>query len=156
MCSKKLMVGNYSDAQPKKSVAVAEVPLTSLASVVETPAKAVPSSVFDTVYFDYDKADFKAEFETVVVKVKKNIEFSKKPVVVAGHCDARGSDVYNNALGMRRAEAIKKALVALKVPENMVETISYGKQCLILKNCQNDKCHAVNRRGVISIKPQGE
>ncbi len=49
-------------------------------------------------------------------------------VRVEGHCDERGSEEYNLALGQRRANAVKAALIAAGVPAERISTISYGKE----------------------------
>lgn len=66
-------------------------------------------------------------------------------VQVEGHCDERGSEEYNMALGAKRAQSAKDYLVTLGVPSDRISTISYGKE---LPLCQehDDSCWAQNRR----------
>ncbi len=66
-------------------------------------------------------------------------------VAVEGYCDERGSDEYNMALGDRRANAVKEALVGLGVPEVKLNTISYGKEHPVCSNA-TEECYARNRR----------
>lgn len=66
-------------------------------------------------------------------------------VQVEGHCDERGSEEYNMALGAKRAQSAKDYLVTLGVPSDRISTISYGKE---LPLCQDhdESCWAQNRR----------
>ncbi len=66
-------------------------------------------------------------------------------VQVEGHCDERGSEEYNMALGAKRAQSAKDYLVTLGVPSERISTISYGKE---LPLCQDhdESCWAQNRR----------
>ena len=71
-------------------------------------------------------------------------------VTIEGHCDDRGTREYNLALGERRANAVKKALVALGVAANRVQTISYGKERPIVAG-DNEEAWAQNRVGITVI-----
>ncbi|HTW87544.1 MAG TPA: peptidoglycan-associated lipoprotein Pal [Candidatus Binataceae bacterium] len=66
-------------------------------------------------------------------------------VQIEGHCDDRGSEEYNIALGARRAQAAKDYLETLGIPADRMSTISYGKE-LPLCTDQDEECWAQNRR----------
>jgi peptidoglycan-associated lipoprotein len=66
-------------------------------------------------------------------------------VQVEGHCDERGSEEYNIALGAKRAQAAKDYLVTLGIPSSRISTISYGKE-LPLCTEHTESCWAQNRR----------
>ena len=66
-------------------------------------------------------------------------------VQVEGHCDERGSEDYNIALGAKRAQAAKDYLVTLGVDGSRISTISYGKE-LPLCTEHDESCWAQNRR----------
>ena len=108
-------------------------------------------NVGDRVFFDYDKSDIKAEGRQVL---QRQADWLKKygnvTVTVEGHCDERGTREYNLALGERRANAVKKMLVALGVAPNRVSTISYGKERPAVVG-SNEAAWAQNRRGVTVI-----
>ena len=80
------------------------------------------------VYFDYDRydirADAKATLRTNADAILANS--SGGVITVAGHCDERGSEEYNLALGERRASAVKRYLVDLGVPASRMRTVSFG------------------------------
>ena len=67
-------------------------------------------------------------------------------IVIEGHCDERGSEEYNLALGDRRAIAVKEFLVQLGVPEDRLKTISFGKERPTCTD-QDESCYQKNRRG---------
>jgi peptidoglycan-associated lipoprotein len=104
--------------------------------------------VGDRVFFDLDKSAIKPEGQTTLQRqadwLKKYANFT---VTIEGHCDERGTREYNLALGERRADAVKKALVALGIPANRLKTISYGKERPAVLG-SNEAAWAQNRRGV--------
>ncbi|HEV1287127.1 MAG TPA: peptidoglycan-associated lipoprotein Pal [Bryobacteraceae bacterium] len=103
------------------------------------------------VYFDYDKNDIRADGRDTLTKdadVIKRI-LAADPgftIVIEGHCDERGSEEYNLALGDRRAIAVKEFLVQLGVPEDRLKTISFGKERPVCTD-QDEACYQRNRRG---------
>ncbi len=66
-------------------------------------------------------------------------------VQVEGHCDERGSEEYNIALGAKRAQAAKDYLVTLGIPGSRVSTISYGKELPVCTE-HDESCWSQNRR----------
>jgi len=82
----------------------------------------------EPVYFDTDqavlRADARASLEARAEAIRQHPELGV--VTIQGHCDERGSDEYNLALGERRAAAVKRYLVGLGVPASRLETVSYG------------------------------
>jgi peptidoglycan-associated lipoprotein len=71
-------------------------------------------------------------------------------VQVEGHCDDRGSEEYNIALGAKRAQAAKDYLTTLGVSSDRISTISYGKE-LPLCTDETDECWAQNRRDHFAV-----
>ncbi|MDH3356563.1 MAG: peptidoglycan-associated lipoprotein Pal [Desulfobacteraceae bacterium] len=71
-------------------------------------------------------------------------------ITVEGHCDERGTDAYNVALGERRAESVKNFLVDLGISANRLNTISYGEERPIAMG-QNETSWAKNRRAQFVI-----
>ena len=82
-----------------------------------------------TVYFDYDSFAIRPEFQSVIEAHAKFIKADKsRKIAVEGHTDERGGREYNLALGQKRAEAVRRALVLLGVSDNQVEAVSFGKE----------------------------
>jgi peptidoglycan-associated lipoprotein len=71
-------------------------------------------------------------------------------VQVEGHCDDRGSEEYNIALGAKRAQAAKDYLTTLGISGDRISTISYGKE-LPLCTDETDDCWAQNRRDHFAV-----
>jgi peptidoglycan-associated lipoprotein len=98
-------------------------------------------------YFDYDKADIRADAREALSQTAQFLRsYPQVRVTIEGHCDERGSTEYNLALGDRRAQATKDFLVSLGVTADRMDTISYGKE---RPTCQdhNESCWQQNRRG---------
>ena len=70
---------------------------------------------------------------------------SKVSLTIEGHCDQKGSNEYNLALGERRAAAIKKILVEMGVPTKRLTTVSFGEEKLISQG-ESEDAMAKNRR----------
>ncbi len=103
------------------------------------------------VYFDYDKNDIRADGRETLTRDAEVIKriLAADPgftIVVEGHCDERGSEEYNLALGDRRALAVKEFLVQLGVPDDRLKTISFGKERPMCTD-QDEACYQKNRRG---------
>ncbi|TCS38699.1 peptidoglycan-associated lipoprotein [Paucimonas lemoignei] len=80
-------------------------------------------------YFDLDSYTLKAEAQPVVEAHAKYLVANKgRKVVIQGNTDERGGREYNLALGQKRAEAVRKALSLLGVPEAQMEAVSFGKE----------------------------
>ena len=81
--------------------------------------------------------------------LKSNADWMSKNsaarVQIEGHCDDRGSEEYNIALGAKRAQAAKDYLETLGITADRMSTISYGKELPICTE-DTDECWAQNRR----------
>jgi len=81
-----------------------------------------------TVYFDYDRAvirdDARATLDANAAWMKK---FRSAKILVEGHCDERGTEEYNLALGEKRAKAAQDYLLSTGVGSDRIRIISYGK-----------------------------
>ncbi|NRB10076.1 MAG: peptidoglycan-associated lipoprotein Pal [Rickettsiaceae bacterium] len=108
----------------------------------------------DRVFFDFDSAALtEATKDKLTQQVRwLNIHRLFNSIVIEGHCDERGTREYNLALGARRAEAIKRYLIAEGLDaDRIVETVSYGKERpAVIGN--NEAAWSKNRRGVTSIR----
>jgi len=79
------------------------------------------------VYFDYDSAVLRSDATGTLKKNAAAMRASPDATVtLEGHCDERGSEEYNLALGERRAEAVRKYLVDLGVPASRLRVVSFG------------------------------
>jgi len=93
------------------------------------PKAAEPISL-ETVYFDFDKSDLRQDARDVLAKNAEVLlkKAADAKIQIAGHCDERGSDEYNLALGDRRAKSAANYLKKLGVTADRISTISYGEE----------------------------
>lgn len=94
----------------------------------ETAPK-VESMNLATVYFDYDESIIR-EDQRAVMNANSEMLFKNREVRVqiTGHCDERGTEEYNLALGQRRADAVKTYLTMYGVDGSRISTLTYGEQ----------------------------
>ena len=103
------------------------------------------------VYFDYDKADIKAEAKPVLEKKAEFLRANASyKVTIEGYCDERGTNEYNMALGDRRAKSAMKYLNALGISANRMSTVSYGEEKPADPG-HNEAAWAKNRRGEFKL-----
>lgn len=80
------------------------------------------------IYFDYNKAEIREDavaiLEVAVKALNKNPEAD---ILLTGNCDIRGSEAYNEKLGCRRAESVKKFMVNNGIDEARIRIVSRGK-----------------------------
>jgi len=107
-----------------------------------------------SVYFDYDEYVVREEFKPLVQAHAKYLtQNNTAKVTVQGNTDERGSREYNLALGQRRADAVKKALVVLGAGDRQVETVSFGAEKPRCAQAE-ESCWSQNRRS--DLVYQGE
>ncbi|MBW2631042.1 MAG: OmpA family protein [Deltaproteobacteria bacterium] len=87
------------------------------------------AAAFQDIHFSFDRYDLKPEARALLEELAGWLsEHGDFEATVEGHCDNRGTAVYNLALGERRAEAAKAYLVNLGVARTRITTISYGEE----------------------------
>lgn len=105
----------------------------------------------EMVHFDYDSYDVKPEWQAVLDKNAAWIQGNTAMAIqIEGHCDERGTEEYNMALGQRRADAVREYLVSKGVDATRLSTISYGK-LRPLSFDQTEEAQALNRRGMFLV-----
>lgn len=107
--------------------------------------------ILNTIYFDFDKSDLKPSSIEVLKKIGDwLIKNPDKKIRIEGHCDERGTDEYNIALGERRALAAKNYLATMGVPMQNVSTLSFGEEKPADPG-HNEEAWAKNRRAEFKI-----
>ncbi|MDK2797977.1 MAG: peptidoglycan-associated lipoprotein [Tepidiphilus sp.] len=102
-----------------------------------------------SIYFDFDSYVVKPEFQSLVQTHGRFL--AQNPdlkVLIQGNADERGSREYNLALGQKRAEAVKNALVTFGAREDQVEAVSLGEEKPVCTE-KTEECYAQNRRADI-------
>jgi peptidoglycan-associated lipoprotein len=131
--------------------------VSSLEALRTGESTATPgSSALKDAYFAFDRYDLSADAREVL---KANAEWLKNnPAVrvqIEGHCDERGAEDYNMALGAKRAHAALDYLTTTGIAANRLSTISYGEEIPVCKE-HTDECWIKNRRArfvIVSARP---
>lgn len=119
----------------------------SVSPVQVAPADvAQPEAMARVVYFDYDSFVVKPEFAATLEANAKYLAANRsRKLALEGHTDERGGREYNLALGQKRAEAVRRALVLLGVNDAQVEPVSFGEEKPAV-NGFTEEAYAKNRR----------
>jgi peptidoglycan-associated lipoprotein len=130
-----------SDPQP-----IDETPDLFAGDILAAQRTAEEKGLLGDVYFDFNKDELKPEARE---RLSKNAEFLKAhpdfQLTLEGHCDERGTNEYNLALGERRAAAARDYVVSLGVAGSRLRTISYGEERPLCSD-SNEGCWQLNRR----------
>ena len=97
------------------------------------------------IYFDFDKYDIRPGDAKILDSNATWLKSNNDLVLIEGHCDERGTNEYNLALGERRAKATMNYLVSQGVQTNRITIISYGEERPLCTE-HNEACWAKNRR----------
>ena len=103
------------------------------------------------VFFDFDKYDIRPSDAKVLDTNATWLKTNDNLVLIEGHCDERGTNEYNLALGERRAKATMNYLVGQGVQANRITIISYGKERPTCTE-HSEACWAKNRRAHFLVK----
>ena len=111
-----------------------------------------PVGVSRIVYFDFDSYSVKPEYQSVLDAHARYIKaVPGRKVMLEGHTDERGGREYNLALGQKRAEAVRRAMGLLGVPDSQMEAVSFGKEKPAAQG-HGEEAHAQNRRAELSYR----
>ncbi|GAB4536543.1 MAG: peptidoglycan-associated lipoprotein Pal [Thermodesulfovibrionia bacterium] len=114
-------------------------------AIGEKEGKITTKDIFKDIYFDFDKYDIRPDALPVLNEIAEWLKKNKANIVIEGHCDERGTNEYNLALGEKRAKAARDYLVTLGIPSSRINTLTYGEerpQCTE----HNEDCWQLNRR----------
>ncbi len=134
---------------------------TASVTVNAPPAVVVPTNTMSAeeefkanvqdIFFDYDTDAIRTDAQATLSKnASYLVSHPDIKIVIGGYCDERGSDEYNLALGQRRADAAKNALVTAGMAATRIRVISYGKEKPFCSE-SNEACWQQNRRDGFSM-----
>jgi len=119
---------------------------------IDNLMKAIEDGRVKDVFFAYDKSELSSESRTQLEQNAKWLrQYPGATVVIEGHCDERGTEEYNLALGDRRAQATKEYLVQLGVTAEQMESISLGEERPFAPG-QDEAAYSQNRRAHFTVK----
>jgi len=119
-------------------------------SVRETNVQSRSISI-SPVYFDLDKSTIKSEYQSILQSAAGALRDTGASVTIEGHCDERGSEEYNLALGERRANAVRRYLLDLGVSPSQMTTVSYG-EARPAVNGTGETAWQLNRRAQFTVR----
>ena len=115
------------------------------------PIEEVDDRRWGPIYFAFNQSFIgeteRKKLETLADYLNRNGQYV---VLIEGHCDARGSDEYNRALGEKRAIAVRDYLASIGVDDSRMQTLSYGEERLE-DHGDTENAHARNRRAEFVI-----
>ena len=132
-----------------------KTPVSAPSSSLEAlrQGKAPAAGPLKDVYFDFDRYDLRADARETF---KANADWLKANpsarVEIEGHCDERGTNEYNLALGAKRAQAAKQYLVNLGISEKRLSTKSYGEEAPVCRE-HTEECWQKNRHDRFVVSP---
>ena len=101
----------------------------------------------EDIYFEFDSIRLTPEAQEILAEKAKWLRANPQATVtIEGHCDSRGTNEYNLALGEGRAQSAKSFLTDLGIEASRLNTISYGEERPI-DPAQTEEAWALNRRG---------
>jgi peptidoglycan-associated lipoprotein len=135
--------GGTNDASAR--VTVNPVPVAQVVALQPSEADLFAKNVKD-LFFDFDKANIRSDQVPVTNNDAQFLDQHPDiKIMVEGHCDDRGSEEYNIALGVNRANTLKQSLEQEGVSADRINTISYGKEKPFC-TADNEQCWQQNRR----------
>ncbi len=140
------------DTSAKKTEAPAPTTSTSSATT-ETATVAAPAvdavaeaqSKIQTVLFDFDKFNIRTDMQAIVDANAKVAGGVDAKIKLEGNADERGTDEYNYALGLKRANSVKAAYASKGIAEARMSTVTFGEGNPVCKE-HNEECWQKNRR----------
>lgn len=107
--------------------------------------------ISDKVFYDFDKYDLKPQYKDVL-KQKAGIlkQYPSWNLLIEGHCDERGTEEYNLALGERRARAAYEFLVIMGIDSSRMKIVSFGEEKPAVMG-SNEEAWAKNRRNEFRV-----
>lgn len=139
---------------PPPPAEVPAAPPAPIATARPSPKEFRPAEELRPVYFGFDRWTIDPSEAVVLDTNARWLQANRDVLVlVEGHCDERGTDEYNLALGDRRAKAVRDYLVGKGVAADRVTTLSQGEQQPVCRE-SNEACWRKNRRAVLAVKPK--
>ncbi len=133
-------------AEVKPEEKITEQRLAKIETKEEIPKYIEEKSPFGDIYFDFDEYEIRPDAKPILQSIASwLLKNTSVNILIEGHCDERGTDEYNLALGDRRAKATRDYLTALGVPSNRIEMLSYGEEKPLCTE-KTEECWAKNRR----------
>jgi len=139
------------------AVAEARVTVAVPAVVAPPPAPSITDIEFfnaniKDIFFEYDKYEIRDDARLILQDNARALtQRGSIKLSIEGHCDERGSEKYNLALGDKRANSVRDFLIGQGVSSDRIDTVSYGKERPFCQE-QSEACWQLNRRAHFVIR----
>ncbi len=131
-----------------------DIPIKESPMIEFVDPSAEDRAVLKPIYFEYNKSNIRPEYQPVLENISKWLaNKAGSQLLIEGHCDERGTDEYNLALGERRALSVRRYLIALGVASDRVHTISYGEEKPAVPG-SDEAAWSKNRRAEFKVSAQ--
>ena len=151
-CAKPITTDDMTSvSKPSSDMAISALQ-PNITKPPSSDVQTVQSTAVQAVYFAYDQSTLSEQArDTLTANAAILLTVPDVKARIEGHCDNRGSDEYNLALGERRAQSVRTYLVSLGIAPERLETISYGEEMLI-NNGSTEMALAKNRRAEFTFE----
>jgi len=140
--------------QPASPATAAAPPATAAPTARPAPSEFTSVADLKDIHFDFDKYDIRpGDAKTLDGNAGWLKSNPNHLVLIEGHCDERGTNEYNLALGERRAKSTMNYLVSQGVQASRITIISYGEERPTCTQ-KTEECWAQNRRAHLLVKPR--
>jgi peptidoglycan-associated lipoprotein len=156
-CKKKEKIkpGAPGDVVELESLGPGELPLPE-PPTIDRFHEPENKEVFRDVHFDFDRSDIRPVDRPILEGIAEYLKTRPKMfLLIEGHCDERGTNEYNLALGERRALSTRAFLAGLSVEEHRMVTVTYGEEDPIDAG-HDEAAWAKNRRAHFKVSEEGE
>lgn len=144
--------GGEARASARVTVTRDEAPAAIDQTELQALQKAIQDGLVRPVFFAYDQAELSAESRNILEENAKWFRrYPSVQIIIEGHCDERGTEEYNLALGDRRASVVRDYLVQLGVPGNRMEAVSYGEERPFVQG-STEAAWSQNRRAHFTVR----
>ena len=146
--------GVLSDEQIENALKPAKTRGTSMRGLKRTQAAESAAAVNLNIPFEYNSSELKTEASAQLTQLKSALakeSLRNDRFLVAGHTDAKGNPQYNKQLSLKRAESVKRYLVAAGLDAGRLDTVGYGSEQPLASARPDDPA---NRR--VEIRDLGE
>ncbi len=113
---------------------------------------AIEEGEVQPLFFEYDQAVITSQGERLLEENARWFrQYPDATIIIEGHCDERGTEEYNLALGDRRAQRVKAYLVQLGIEPNRMQTISFGEERPFAQG-YDESAYRLNRRAHFVVR----
>lgn len=145
-------MADYVSRQPNETPGDPGSTIPGISAFQDPSFNSTWAAIFRNINFEYNSNLVKGQDNLETIRAVSNYmrRNANTYVFVEGHCDERGPEAYNLALGSRRSNAVRNLLIQEGVNPDNIFTISYGKERPLFHD-QNEESHNQNRRAEFKI-----